>query len=466
MTEKLLEFPRVMIAAPHGRTGKTVVVSGLLRALRNRGIVVQPFKKGPDYIDPGWHSVAAGRASRNLDSFFMDASTMRSVLAQAGEGAEIGVIEGAMGLYDGSDLEGSSSSAEVAKQTSTPVILVIDVDRMTRSAAALVLGFIDFDPDVHIAGVIVNHAVGKRHQARVREAIEHFCHIPVLGCVPQDDRLILPDRHLGLVTTQESPESDAFLEQAASIIEERIDVDGVLEIARSAPAFEAAPIVYPRSNEAEDDPPVVIGVVRDSAFSFYYQENLDALEAAGAELVFLNSLEDGAIPERCDGLYIGGGFPEMFAGQLERNAAFRESVRQRIDDGMACCAECGGLMYLGCSLEYAGATYQMAGAFDFDAVMEEKRQGHGYSFAKANENHPWLSAGTVIKGHEHHHSHLVLDEATYAYDNARGLGIKNHNDGICKKRTVASYTHVNALASPQWALGFVDAARQFHSEQV
>ena len=456
-----------MIAALYGKCGKTVITSGIARALKNRGLSVQPYKKGPDYIDPGWHSLASGKASRTLDSFFMTQQDMNAVLCEAARSANIGIIEGAMGFYDGSDLQGSSSSAEVAKQTSTPVILVLDVTRMTRTTAALVLGCIHFDPHVHIAGVIANRVGNPRHEARLRETIEHYCGIPVIGAIPNDDRMKLADRHLGLVTAIETQTADEFLDGVAEAIEEYVDLDMFLHIAGKADSIPVAQIEYPQAPKlaASGEDPVTIAVMRDKSFSFYYQENFDALEAAGAKLVFVDSMKDKEVPPEADGLYIGGGFPEVFAEQLTQNAAMRESVKARIEDGIACCAECGGLMYLGKDMLIDGKSYDMAGVFDFTIEMMKKRQGHGYAVAVATNSHPWFEPGVAINGHEHHHSRVIDHGNTqqFAYDDTRGNGVGNKHDGYVAGRCVASYIHTNAISTPQWATALVDAAYDYRN---
>ena len=454
-----------MIAALYGKCGKTVIASGIARALTKRGVTVQPYKKGPDYIDPGWHSIAAGRRSRSLDSFFMKEHELDAVLLDAGQGADVGIIEGAMGFYDGSDLVGSSSSAEVAKQTSTPVVIVVDCTRMTRTTAALILGCIHFDPDVHIAGVIANRVRGARHEARIRETVEHYCGVPVIGAVPYDERLDLADRHLGLVTAVETQTAGDFLDGVAEVIEEHVDLDKFLEITQSAPPLRNEKLHFPVAPKlaASGEEAPTIAVIRDTSFSFYYQENFDALEAAGAKLVFIDSMKDAALPEGACGLYVGGGFPEVFAAKIQANQALRENVKAAIESGIACCAECGGLMYLGRSLIVDGEHFEMVGAFDFDVEMCKERQGHGYAVARTTANHPWLEEGTVINGHEHHHSRVLAEQVAplYAYENERGNGVGNKHDGFCIQRTVAAYIHLNAIATPQWAPAFVDAALEY-----
>ena len=462
-------LPRLMIAAPSGRSGKTVSTMGIMRALTSAGIDVRPFKKGPDYIDPSWHFLACGKPSRNLDPQFMNEATMRDVLADAACGGDIAVIEAAMGFYDGSDLEGSSSSANVAKATDAPVIMVIDATRMTRTVAALVMGCMHFDPEVNIAGVIVNHARGKRHATRIREAVEHYCGIPVVGMIPESEKLIIPDRHLGLVNAPEFDDLDDFFDGVAEVIRENVDLDLLMSIAKSAPVLEFRPVKFPvaASIEAGADR-VKIAVVRDKAFNFYYQENLQALERAGADLVFVDALNDVELPSGIDGLYIGGGFPESYAQQLQDNARFRRSVLAAIEDGIACSTECGGLMFLSRQLLIGDDSFDMVGAFGFDVQMMEERQAHGYEIARVNASHPWLAEGTKIVGHEHHHSRVLgmSEDQPFAFDITRGKGTFGKQDGVCRNRTVAGYLHVNAIASPQWALGFVNAAVEYRSQRL
>ena len=459
-------LPRLMIAAPSGRSGKTVTTMGVMRALTSAGIDVRPFKKGPDYIDPGWHFLACGKTSRNLDSKFMSDETMRSVLGDVASDGDVAIIEAAMGFYDGSDLEGSSSSANVAKATGTPVVLVIDATRMTRTVAAIVMGCMHFDPDVRIAGVIVNHVRGKRHATRIREAVEHYCGIPVVGMIPESAELIIPDRHLGLVNGVEYDPADAFLDGVAEVIRENVDLSLLMDIARSAAPLRFVPYEYPRADLPMGES-VTVAVVRDKAFNFYYEENLQALEAAGANLIFVDALSDQSLPADIDGLYIGGGFPESYSAELEANSSFRASVATAIGAGIACVAECGGLMYLTRGIIVDGVHHRMVGAFDLDVELMQERQAHGYSVVSVRTEHPWLKEGETLVGHEHHHSKVlgVCDAIPFGYELVRGKGTFGKKDGLCKNRTVASYLHVNAIASPQWAVGFVEAAAQYKAER-
>lgn len=469
-------IPRVMIAAPHGRSGKTVLTLGLLRALRQRGVEVRPFKKGCDFIDPGWHALAAGKTSRNLDCYFMSPDQIREVVRENSSPAALCVIEAAMGLYDGLDAEGSCSSAEIAKLTATPVILVLDVTRMTRTAAALVMGCQVFDADVQIAGVILNKVRGKRQRDLVTAAIERYCGIPVVGSVPKDAQMDVPDRHLGLVTGAETHGQEELLDGIAAVVGEYVDLDAVQAIARAAGplpglaegAQATAERLGERPDERLDEPCATIAVVRDEVFSFYYPENLQALERAGARLVYVRSLEDATLPDEVDGLYIGGGFPEEHAAQLQGNVSLRASVRDQAERGLPIYAECGGLMYLGRRLQYGGESFDMVGALGFDTVMCDKQRAHGYALAVAQEPCSWLQPGTVLKGHEHHHSQVVDLEPSLrlACEMQRGSGVVHGRDGVCRKGIVAGYLHVNALASPEWAPSFVQAAARYRAERT
>ena len=505
--------PRVMIAAPHGRSGKTVVTLGLLRAFSLRGVDAQPFKKGPDFIDPGWHSLACHRTSRNLDSFFMTPDQIRTVLGDVSAGSQISLLEAAMGFFDGTDCEGTSSAAEIAKITKTPVILVLDVTRMTRTAAAVVMGCQHFDPDVEIVGVIANRVRGQRQELLLREVIEGYCQIPLLGCVPSSTVVDIPDRHLGLISSTEVAAIDRHLDSIAKHIASHVDLDAVLamsataqpltylrdctwqgtrkimaataraataQTATAARALQAAPapqLLLERPAPASVKEPLVarpadnagmplgracIGVLRDQAFSFYYPENLQALRDLGADLVFVDALHDRALPKNINALYIGGGFPEIFAAELEANEEFRNSVSDFALSGAPIWAECGGLMYLALSLEHQGKHYSMVGALPIETRMEAKRQAHGYSVLKVDAENPWFAVGACIKGHEFHHSAVVNADSGLRYIFMAGnrRGIANAADGICQKGIVASYTHVNAFASPCWAERFVEHARR------
>ncbi|MDK2888579.1 cobyrinic acid a,c-diamide synthase [Desulfofundulus australicus DSM 11792] len=459
-------IPRLVIGAPRGRSGKTTVTIGLLAALvRHLKLVVQPFKKGPDFIDPGWLSRVAGRACRNLDSYLMSGETIRYSLLRHSRDADMAVVEGAMGLFDGVDLEGSGSTAEIARIIAAPVILVVDTTRMTRSVAPLVQGFMRFDPRIKVAGVVLNRVARRRHEQMLRGALEKYCGIPVLGVIPKGKKMVIPDRHLGLVPAGERDELEQALEEIARVARECLDLEGILAVARQAPPLEMAAGGDAPDDGMPDNKPV-IGVFRDRAFSFYYPENLEALQEAGARLVYIDALRDPDLPQ-VDALYIGGGFPEVFAGQLEANEGLRKSVLRAVEAGLPVYAECGGLMYLGRQIFWQGRSYRMCGALPFDVVMEDRPCGHGYEVVEVTGENPFFPAGSVIKGHEFHHSRLVnVDrDVRFAYRVLRGSGIDGERDGVVYRNVLASYNHIHALATPRWAEALVERARQWRAHR-
>jgi len=467
--EKSRVIPRLVIGAPQGRSGKTTFTLGLLRALSRQGMHVQPFKKGPDYIDPSWHTAAAGVTCRNLDSFFMNKSEICQSVAKNTSQKSIAIIEGSMGLYDGLDLAGSSSTAEVAKITQSPVVLVVDATRMTRSVAAMIMGFQHFDPEVKIAGVILNKVARPRHERMGREAIEQFCQIPVLGAIPKDANLSIPDRHLGLVTNGEMEETEEFLNRLADIICEHVDLQKLSEIAYNASELPniglEASIKSTSPRNCRQSPK--IAVMRDQAFSFYYPENLEALTESGAELTYIDSMKDTGIPLDIDGLYIGGGFPEVFAEQIESNRPLREEIRLAAESGLPIYAECGGLMYLGRSIRTSEGEYKMVGLLPFDTLMERKPQGHGYTIMNPCKGNIWFEESQVIKGHEFHNSRVVnLDEnVNYAFKIEKGHGLDGKHDGVCYRNVLAAYNHLHALGCPKWAQRFVELSVAYREEK-
>jgi len=460
--------PRLVIGAPHGRSGKTTFTLGLLRAFARQGMAVQPFKKGPDYIDASWHTAAAGCTCRNLDSFFMRKQEICSSVANQSLGKDITIIEGAMGLYDGLDLQGSSSTAEIAKVTRSPVLLVVDATRMTRSVAAMVMGYQHFDPDVQIVGVVLNKVARARHEKLAREAIEEFCKIPVVGAIPKDANLCIPDRHLGLVTNGEIAETEKLLDYLADVISKHVDLPKVLTLAQSAPelpqfADTLIPNLAKYAQKSRGLTPK-IGIIQDAAFSFYYPENLEALKGMGADVVSISALLDSQLPEDLDALYIGGGFPEVFAAELEENKVLRGEIKRAGEKGLPIYAECGGLMYLGRSIRTSSQSFEMVGLLPFDTQMENKPQGHGYTIMEANPGQPWFDEKTEIKGHEFHNSrviNLALD-IKFGLTVKRGHGIDGQHDGISYKNVFAVYNHIHALGCPEWAERMVALATSYN----
>lgn len=462
--QNLRDVPRLVIGAPQGRSGKTTFTLGLLRAYARLGMAVQPFKKGPDYIDACWHTAAAGNTCRNLDAFFMEKSEICNSILNQSSSHDLTIIEGAMGLYDGLDLKGSSSTAEIAKITKTPVLLVINPTRMTRSAAAMVMGYQHFDQDVKIVGVVLNKVARARHEKIAREAIEEFCKIPVVGAIPNDANLTIPDRHLGLITKGEVNETDQLLDYFADIISEHVDLLKILELARNAPELprhtESLKPNLPEYALKNKGIAPKIGVIQDAAFSFYYPENIEALKALGADIAPISALSDSRLPDDLDGLYIGGGFPEIFSAELEANVSLREEIRQAGEDGLPIYAECGGLMYLGRSISTSSQTYDMVGLLPLDTQMEGKPQGHGYTIMEAANEQPWFSEKTIIKGHEFHNSRVVnlASNMKFGFIVKRGHGVDGQHDGICYKNVFAAYNHIHALGCPEWAEGMIKLA--------
>lgn len=456
-------FPRLVIAAPQGRSGKTTVSLGLCAALAARGLAVQPFKKGPDYIDPSWLTGAARRACRNLDPFFLaSAGDMRQAFLKGSRGADLCLIEGNHGLYDSLDEEGTSSTAAVARYLQAPIILVVNTSRMSRSVAALVHGYQSFEPDVQVAAVILNNVARNRHETKLRRAVERHCHIPVLGALPRQESLTIPDRHLGLIPRAEQDNLVPAIEACRHVAEQYLDLDALLNIARAA---------RPLSNERAVNGPMVaarlpapaavkIGVIRDRAFTFYYPENLEALVEAGAELIFIDALSDSHLPQ-IDALYIGGGFPEMFLDELEANQSLRFEIRSSIEDGLPVYAECGGLMYLAERIVWAGRSAEMVGALPCLVELTDRPQGHGYVLAEAVGGNPFLPAGATIRGHEFHHSRVIdaPGDLSTAYSLKRGHGLGDGRDGLVYRNVLAAYTHLHASGSPGWAQGLVWRAR-------
>ncbi|MBI2868722.1 MAG: hydrogenobyrinic acid a,c-diamide synthase (glutamine-hydrolyzing) [Chloroflexi bacterium] len=447
-------IPRVVIAAPQGRSGKTIVSLALCAAFRRSGLAVQPFKKGPDYIDPSWLTAAAGRTCRNLDPILMPEKTLLGSFRRAGAGADLAVIEGAMGLYDGLEGGGQGSTAHVAGLLRSPVLLVVNAARMTQSAAAMVLGYQRFDPECRIAGVILNNVAGSRHEAKLTAAIEKHCGIPVAGCVSRDSALNIGERHLGLVPYREAGDT-TLLAGISDRLRSSFDLDGILAIARAAPALAGDSPVPPRR------PPGAarIGIIYDNVFTFYYPENLEALVEAGAGLVYIDSLKSDELPA-VDGLYIGGGFPEMFLESLEANARLRQSIARAVEDGLPVYAECAGLMFLCRSIIRQGKRYRMAGVIPADVELCGRQQGHGYVAAEVVADNPLFPVGRTFRGHEFHYSRLTwVSGLKCAYHLRRGRGIGDGRDGVVYRNVLAAYTHLHALGSPDWAAALVDLAR-------
>ncbi len=454
----------LVVAGTGGGTGKSVVAVGLAAALARRGLRVTPFKKGPDYIDAGWLEMAAGAPCYNLDPYLMSEANLLANFSRHAAG-EVVLVEGNRGLYDGVDAEGTYSSAELAVLLGLPVLLVVNCTKSTRTVAALVLGCKQLDPRVDIRGVVLNRVGTARHEALVREAVERYTGIPVVGAVPRLTD-VFPQRHLGVTPCPEHDGAQEAVAALADAAEAYLDIDAILGLL-AVPAVAVAGAGGGRV-AVEAAEPVRIGVIRDAAFQFYYAENLEALEAQGAELVAINSLTDPELPD-IDGLYIGGGFPETNARFLAANRSFRRSVRERAAAGLPIYAECGGLIYLGEAMELNGEEFDLVGIFPVRFGLEQKPQAHGYTVLTADNDNPFYPAGTEIKGHEFRYSRITAwpgASPDLALKVKRGVGFMDRRDGLVANNVLALYTHVHAVGTPQWAPALVAKARAWRRERT
>jgi cobyrinic acid a,c-diamide synthase len=457
-----LEIPRIVTAALRGGAGKTLVTVGLIAALEHRGRRVATFKKGPDYIDAGWLTLAGSGQCRNLDTFLFTPEDVKDSFLQGSTGKELAIIEGNRGLFDGVDHVGSYSTAEMAKLLKSPVILILDASKMTGTAAALVRGCLALDPELNLKAVILNRTAGIRHEKILTEAIENACPVEVIGCIRKLDLENFPQRHLGLLPVPEHPGALEFVGNAAKVIEGSVDLEKLLCL-----SGEASRLTLPEKSSQpwlmERGFNVRIGIIRDSAFQFYYPENLKALEDCGAQLVTVNSFSSRELPD-VDCVYIGGGFPETHAESLAGNEGFKKSLRLAAERGLPIYAECGGLMFLSRNLRMDEKVFPMCGVFPVDAAMERKPQGLGYISVETVEPNPFYPVGVVITGHEFHYSSLTeshTSDCRYAFKVLRGRGIDGMRDGIVKHNTLGTYLHAHVRGTPMWANSIVRQADEF-----
>ncbi len=428
--------------------------------MRERGLSLSAFKKGPDYIDPAWIALVGGTVCRNLDTYMVDrAGVLRNFVVHA-EGTDMAVVEGNRGVYDGRDVEGTHSTAELAKLIHAPVILIVNAAKSTRTVAAIIKGCVDFDPDVSFGGVILNRVAGERHRKILTRSIEKYCGLPVLGAIPnlKGESPLIPGRHLGLVTPSEFKGEAELSSRLLNIAKEHLDLDRLVSVARSAGPVECT---------ADESPVraaggVKIGYFEDSVFTFYYPENLDALEAEGAKLIPISSLSYSRLPN-IDALYIGGGFPETHAEQLTRNESMMSSVRTAGLAGLPIYAECGGLIYLTRSLRWGDNVYPMAGLFPIDLEMHAKPVGHGYTRARVDRPNPFYKVGTEIRGHEFHYTGVAgdLSGVDSCMKMEAGTGLGGGRDALVVKNTMACYTHVHADGVKGWARAIIDRAGDY-----
>ncbi len=445
-------IPRLLISAAHKSSGKTVFATGLCADLARRGHDVRPFKKGPDYIDPQWLAAAAGRNCYNLDFNTQTPDAIGKMFAEkaadAGAGG-IALIEANKGLYDGLSPDGSDSNAALAKHLAAPVILVVDCAGMTRGIAPLLRGYLDFDPAVHIAGVVLNKVGGQRHADKLRAAVERHTGVPVVGCIRCDERMALPERHLGLIPGSEHEQAGERVEAMRRTVGEYADVEAIVAIARAAADLDVDNEPAPPASAGVGK--LNLGVFRDAAFNFYYPDDLESLERAGFKLVVINALRDAALPD-VDALFIGGGFPEVHAAALAANASLRAAVKDALEGGLPAYAECGGLMYLSRGIEWRGQRHEMAGVIQADTVVCERPCGRGYVRIEETPDMPWpLADGAppIRAAHEFHYAKLegLSEDVKTAYKVVRGEGIGGGRDGIVYKNLLASFVHLRAVDS-------------------
>jgi cobyrinic acid a,c-diamide synthase len=446
---------RIVLAGTGSAVGKTTISTGIMKALSAEK-KVQPFKVGPDYIDPTYHTLATGNRSRNLDSFFMSEGQIREAFDRALNisRSDYGIIEGVRGLYEGISPTGDvGNTASIAKALNAPVVLIMNARSLVKSAAAVVLGFKTLDPEVRIEGVILNQVKNQRHYLKAKEAVEKLSDTKVLGGIPRSDSLTVEQRHLGLVPAVERENLLGFIDKWGQVVEENIDLDSLQDIMKNAGKIptEREPLW-----KAQNKQKVKIGVALDEIFTFYYQENLEALEDNSAKIVPFSPYHDEELPD-VDALYIGGGYPEIFSRELEKNTSMRNSIKKFHEESRPLYAECGGLMYLMNSINQ----HKMCGVFPYSAEMTTKVQGLSYVIARAQEDNILTQKGDIMRGHEFHYSKVdIPGKARFAFEVLRGKGIMDSQDGIMDKNTVASYVHTHAAACPGFAENFTRNAAE------
>ncbi|HMF53514.1 MAG TPA: cobyrinate a,c-diamide synthase [Edaphobacter sp.] len=457
----------LLIAGTASGVGKTTVALAIMAGLRRRGLAVQPFKCGPDFLDTGHHTRICGRTARNLDTWMLSVEANRSVLRNAARGADVIVAEGMMGLFDGkSGATEIGSSAEIAKLLKLPVVLVVDAAKSARSVAAVLLGFEMFDAELRLAGVILNRVAGARHYEMLRQAIESYCKTKILGWLPVEPAIAIPERHLGLhgAAERDANAQESVLDAFASLAEKHLELDGLLDLECGV---EMAGVEPMRINASAFVDAVRVGVPSDHAFSFYYEDNLDLLREQGVEIVRFSPMTDVSLPPSLDGLYLGGGYPELHAKQLSGNRQMLEDVRTFAASGRPVYAECGGMLYLSESLSIDEGSFAMAGVLPLSMQMTDRLVQFGYVTVEFTEDCLLGRKGTVVRGHSFHHTRITSqgDVATnyhvqYSMSGAEEL------EGFRQGNVLASYIHVHFRANPAVAENFVSAIRQARTLQA
>ncbi|MDG7044998.1 MAG: cobyrinate a,c-diamide synthase [Nitrososphaerota archaeon] len=454
-----MKLPRIFIAGLNSGCGKTTVATGLMGALTSMGLKVQGFKVGPDFIDPTYHTIVTNRKSRNLDEWLLPDRMILRLFQHNTLECNVAIVEGVMGLFDGVNGErGRGSTASMAELLRAPVILVLDVWGMGESAATLVAGCRALDRELNLAGVILNRVSSEKHARLCTNSIESRTKVPVLGVLPKDTGIVLPERHLGLVPTIEKPELREKLDKISSLIKENVDLEKIVEIADNAPQFPKIKLNIPSYRKT-----VKVGVAYDEAFNFYYQDALDALSAMGADIHFFSPIHDRTVPDDFDGIYIGGGFPEVFGKQLESNLPIRFWIKKKIEENMPVFAECGGLMYLTKSItDFEGESHSMVGALDCETHMV-RALTMNYTYASVLRDNILAKTGASVKGHEFHYSRLVgvPSDARFSYIMKRGSGIEAGRDGWIEYSMLAQYMHINIAASRKYASNFIESCLRY-----
>ena len=454
----------IYISAAKRNSGKTTISIALSRLLSNRGLSVQPFKKGPDFIDPMWLNIASRNRTYNLDFYFMSKDKIRKHFLKYSLNSDISIVEGNHGLHDSIDIYGKSSNAEMAKLLGLPVILIIDVGELNRGVVPLILGYKEFDKNVDIKGVILNKVHSKRHEKNLLRAIKYYTDLKVVGNIPNNPEFSIKQRHLGLLSTMSGGEIESLVDKTSAEIANYIDLEGIIKMSKFADKHytdaQKKPILKLNADNAKQKNKrnglIKIGLAFDNAFNFYYNENLEALENLGCELIKFSPISDKHLPD-IDALYIGGGFPEIFSKELHDNKSIRNEIKQKIEDGLPVYAECGGLMYLCKSISYENGFNEMSGVIDADVKLTKKPKGHGYtklmpySYGKGKEGR-WFAKIKLIKGHEFHHSFLEMPQNKYEFifKMKKGYGVDGCSDGITYKNLLAGYTHMYSPASSGW----------------
>jgi cobyrinic acid a,c-diamide synthase len=458
-----ISCPRILISALRGSSAKTIISLGVTVAFKRQGITIFPYKKGPDYIDAAWLTKAAGNVCKHLDLYLMGEEGVREVFYSRIHAEAVSLVEGNRGLFDGVDIHGTYSTAKIARLLEIPVVLIVDCTKTTNTVAALVMGCQDFDVKVPLCGIILNRVAGKRHGEVISASIEYHTGLPVLGIVPNLE-IHMPERHLGLTTVGETVDFENKLDILGDLVEKYLNLDVMLKIAKGATKIDLPTRKQKIRPQGDHKHKLLVGIIRDPAFQFYYPENLEALEREGAKLIEFSSIKDKEI-KPVDILYIAGGFPEVHADKISKNRSFCDSIRHYADKGMPIYGECGAVIFLGNSVNYNGNKFEMCRVFPFDFEFSKKPVGHGYTDVKVDQDNPFFPKGLALKGHEFHYSMPINPDSitkNTAFCMKKGVGLTGKRDGIFINNVFATYTHIHACGTPEWAKCLISLARKIN----